>query len=418
MAMEGVAWLPFSDLIWLVAVDYDQTRMEFGYMSEAARSLSFTSPELISFPQIKYAPCVMRTHWGTIVETRTLSDLTKFGAKAPDVIIVCEPGQVPEEALPRFYERLSERRGLLLLGGTFEDSQTWMAKLWGLWRKWPNEDGGKSFSAPTWCNTHRYPGGRNDPEIKRMYHQMGRALFLERCGGTPVQPTSLVFHGRWRPQLHVQGDLAYNEDLGVEIAVDPGYNPSHYVVEFIQQNGQDVYLIDEIDCTGVTHPDVIQRCVRHQLWPKVQGGVIDPWAGGSHLVAHSSPVEVWWKECHTLLRSRVRIRVEAGIERLANQLMGPDLKPHLFVSPRCQRFIWEMNHWRRKKGSPTKDNCDALKAVAYWVADRFSFSLSEELEVKVSDFTFGGKSVPGLDDLDLTEAELELLEPDLAGRSF
>ena len=107
------------------------------------------------------------------------------------------------------------------------------------------------------------------------------------------------------------------------------------------------------------------------------------------------------------------------VERLANHLIGPDGKPHLFVSPKCERFIWEMNHWRKKKGTnePSRDNCDAIKAVAYWLADRYSFQLDRE-DVTVSSFSFGEERIPGLEDLGLTEAERDLLEADLAGRIF
>src|SRR5690606_39648731 len=67
----------------------------------------------------------------------------------------------------------------IFFSGTFEGAYGWYADLWNRWQG-PNDDGGKSFSLPTWTNRAVYPGGREDPEIKRQESLMPPDLFQER----------------------------------------------------------------------------------------------------------------------------------------------------------------------------------------------------------------------------------------------
>ena len=390
IGMEIPCWMPHSNLIWLVAVDYNQSRKEFLYAAQALLSLGFTRPELVSMPQFRYTPCSLETIWGCTLSTISLADTTKFGAEAPDAIFVCEPGQVPEEAVGRFDERASERRGLIWYGGTFEDSLGWFAQTWERWREWPNVEGGISFSTPTWVNKLRFPGGRQDPEIRRLYRSLGRARFLERCGGTPVEPHNLVFHGRWRPDKHVDHEVHYNPDLPIEIAVDPNYGQGHYYsVEFVQWKGEHTYVIDEVSETGLTHDEIIKLCATKPFWHRITGGVIDPWAGKSHIFGAASPEEVWWKEAKVQLRVSPRTDVESSIARMESLLRGPNGEVFIHFSPACNRARYEMAHWRRRKNNnqPSKDNCDAVKALCYWAAEHYAYQgFTSSYETKIEDW--------------------------------
>src|SRR3990172_944992 len=114
-AAEAVAWSPHSELVWFGADSYDLARIEFEYTAEALLSLGWTLPRLVNLPDSRFMPCSMETRWGTLIETRTLHDVNTFVARAPDLIVICEPGLAQEASLQRARERSSTRRGRIYL---------------------------------------------------------------------------------------------------------------------------------------------------------------------------------------------------------------------------------------------------------------------------------------------------------------
>src|SRR3990170_4640148 len=122
--MEGVSWLPYANLVWLVAKDYDMTRQEFIYMSEPGLSTGLVLPGSIKMSLNKYQPSALQSITGCVVETRTLADPMKLAAKPPDLVIVCEPGLIDNLSLVMelLWGRVSERRGCIWLAGTSDES--------------------------------------------------------------------------------------------------------------------------------------------------------------------------------------------------------------------------------------------------------------------------------------------------------
>lgn len=391
-AMEGVAWTPHSELIWLIGPDYGQSRREFIYMMEALVSMDMVDPKSISLPSTAYLPCAMETVWGCAIETKTASDIEKIAAEAPDLILACEPGQMPSGVLFRFYERLTTRRGVLFMMGTFEDSHPWYTDVWNRWKEWPNPEGGKSFSVPMWANTHSFPGGRTDPEILRMERSLDRSQFLSRVAGLPVTSYQLVFGKVWQEKLpdgspyHVrqcpfQRAIDPNSSdpvmKPVELAVDPGFSPSKYAVCVMQWDDtkQESYQIDEVVMEGALHEQVIHECQMRSWWPNVTRVVIDPYAATSHPFGSLSPAEVWHRITNLTVEVPQRLSIEAAIDRHASFLYDSyEDKPRHFVDPRCKYTIYEYNHWRKAadKGTghvqsrPIDRYCDALKAKNAW----------------------------------------------------
>ena len=392
-AMEGVAWTTHSDLIWIVGPDYEQARREFIYTMEGLISLDFVDERSISLPSTAYLACAMETRWGCVIQTKTASDIEKLAAEAPDLIIACEPGQMPSGVLFRFYERLTTKRGTLFMMGTFEESHPWYTDVWSRWKDWPNDEGGKSFSIPMWANIHSFPLGRNDPEILRMEHSLTgdlRAVFLARVAGLPVTSYQLVFGNIWQERLsdgspyHVRKcpfqrfrdpESKLPEVNPVEFAIDPGFSPSKYAVCVIQWDKEASYQIDEVIMEGALHSQVIQECMRRPWWANVTRGVMDPYAATNHPFGGLSPAEVWHDEAHIIIEVPQRLAVADAVDRHAFFLYDTyqDRARH-FVDPRCTHTIYEYNHWRKAsdKGTghvqsrPSDRYCDALKAKNAW----------------------------------------------------
>jgi len=381
-AMEAVVWTPHSELVWLGADSYDLTRIEFEYTAEALLSLDWTTPGLVNMPDNRYQPCSLRTRWGTLVETRTLHDVNTFVARAPDFIAICEPGLAQEASLTRARERLSTRRGRLYLPGTFEEVRyQWMEDYWRRWVRWPNEDNAKSFTVPSWVNRVIFPLGKYDPEIAAL-RRACRDLneFLRRVVGVPSQIPDIIMSDSYKVQHHV-GNVewvrkdSYGNILPVQVAIDPGHSSGHYVVLTIQIIDGVIRVVDEIDAIGETHGTVIQTATFRDWMPFVLGGTIDPYAADSEIFGAVSPKAEWWQQAKVNLTLAPRLHVEELIKLIKSFLRDPATgKPRLVISPRCTRLLWEMEHWRRKKstdgqGIPGKNNCDAIKALGYFLTE-------------------------------------------------
>lgn len=409
MGAEVDVWLPHSNLIWLAAETYNLTRQEFEYALEGAQSLDWV--DSYTKPKSKYMPCAFTTTWGCDVETVSLHDLgTPQGAgmvaRAPDLVIICEPGFAPEGTLKQMVERLATRRGRGILAGTFEQANAWFTDLWHSWVRYPNEDMGKSFSFPSWLNTFSFPGGRLDPELERQRRSYATIQeFLVRWGGVPLASPALVMANYWNPRAMVTENAQFvpldNEGLKnpVYLMIDPGYSGnSRYAVLACHKFGQNMVVFDEIAAQTLVAEEVIAECKTRAWWPHVAGGIIDPYAGVNHVYGGLSPIELWWRHGKVPLTPAPRHEVEDIIARLQHVMRDPvSARTHLTVNPKCERLIWEMTHWRRQQtreglGRPSDINCDAIKALAYFVSAKYTESTgaSAEAEIVVSDFSFGG----------------------------
>lgn len=380
--MEALTWLPYADLIWFVAKDYDMARQEFGYLMEGAISAGLARPNDCHMPETRYQPCVMRgipSKWapqGCVVETRTLSDIRKLAAKPPDLVVVCEPGLIDNLKLVEelLWGRVSERRGMILMAGTSdESSEEW----WEVFTRCSSTDpkvnlqGGRSFSIPTWQNLYRYPLGDQEREFTVYRELYGEEALMAHFGGVPASPRDLVLRDYWSESL-MDEESVFDANRPTEIAIDPGF-ASHYAIEVVQYdlaNGWDIHVVDEVAEQGKTHDEMKALCVAKPWWKHVQGGTSDPHAE-SHIFG-GYPTTYYWPEIQ--LRTDHRLRVVTTVQAI-KESMAPygDRLPRLHVNPNTvKRLPWEAKHWRvDKMGNPGKGDCDATKALGYWLVDHF-----------------------------------------------
>ena len=374
-------FLPYKKpaLIWLLGNDYEACRGEWTYAVQ-----DFTKLEVLARPPTKNIdPGEINLQEGTQLVTKSARYPEKIATTAPDIIVVAEAGQVDYEVILRCIERLAEKRGTLIAGGTFEEEEYtgWFREYYQLGQSF-NELGWKSFSIPTWSNKVIYPGGRNDPEILKQESAMTAERFMERFGGVPCPKTGRVVT-EFANAIHVK-DCPFNKDLPVEITVDPGYAGA-YAVEIIQDYGDHLELIDEIYVQGVVTKDIILICKKKQWWNAVHGGAIDI-AGKQHQ-AMAAPTEVWLSEGDISLQSK-KVGIEDGIDLLRTHLKQHPItgQPGIVVDPKCRGFISECGGgrppvegggiWMRNKDTlkPLDRNNHACKALIYYLANKYGFS--------------------------------------------
>ena len=147
-------------LYWLVAADYERTRAEFEYLSE-----DFAKIGILAEVSKRVDPGRIVLADGTRIETKSAKDPRTLAMRAPNGIVGCEASQLDLETFYRLRGRCAPKGGWLFLGGTFESSLGWYPQPFSTWESGVGEE--QSFSLPSYSNFHLYPGGREDPEIRR-----------------------------------------------------------------------------------------------------------------------------------------------------------------------------------------------------------------------------------------------------------
>ncbi len=368
-AMELFGRLLEGQLYWLVGPEYDLCRPEFEYVLDACRQIDAVA----SVRHPASSRCELITRTGARIVTRSALEPERLAAEAPDGILGCEAAQLPESVFLRLRGRIAERRGWLWLSGTFEGSRGWYAEKFRAWELAGRSDA-RAFSIPSWENRALYPGGRDDPEIADLEATFPPDLFMERFGGVPCAPSTLVFR-EFEPRVHV-GPQGRSSGTAVELAIDPGYAGA-YAVLAVEQRGPDVAVIDEVYLRRQVAGDVIAACRERPWWPRVRGGVIDV-AGRQH---HATPsqIEIWAALGGIRLRSH-SVPLRSGIDRLRTFLRDPACgKARLTVAPECRNLIEEFGLYRYHEASdvepiseiPIDRDNHAIKALIYWLFDRF-----------------------------------------------
>lgn len=373
---------------WITGPDYLQPRKEFDYIREAYEKLG-RKIERLSMPVSIASPWYLELDDGTTWETKTSSDVRKLASEAPDGIMMAEAAQQTNEVFLKLRGRVAERRGWLILSGTFEEGLPWYGQYFRQWQA-PNLMDAKSFSLPSWSNRVLYPGGRDDPEIKALEATYPHDLFMERFGAVPMRPVGLVFK-EFEYSTHVSAEVTYDNSLPVYLAIDPGYTGA-YAVLALQVAGSHIHVVDEVYMRYGTVSEVIAECKERPWWGSVltrssgkTGGVIDI-AGAQH---HGMPshVEVWSGQADIALKFQP-VSIEDGIMVVRSALKNIHTGlPTLFFAPHLSKeldfedhptgILGEFEHYRYPTRSHNQNTTDkpidkynhALKALGYWLYD-------------------------------------------------
>jgi len=392
-------WCYRAGQVAIVAQEYDQSRSECEYLIGDFERLQWLA-RAPSLPRQGTWSWDVIGPKGTIgFETISLSragvrELTGRG-KAYDVVLVCEAGLVSYDTLLGALGRVSETRGLIILSGTLWSDVGWLPDLYQAFAG-PNIFNGAVFALPTWGNLAKFPGGEDDPEIKRLRDTLPTGEFSRRVAAQLVPSAGRVYP-EFTYATHVK-EIEYDPELPVYLAVDPGYRPSLYAVLALQivtesvtdqDSGKTVALetvrqIGEVWQHDLTHHDVIGLCRGQEWWHGVTQAI-----GGHETKQHqaaASTAEVWRNLVGTVENDPEDFtfttfnagRVLDGIVRVKTFLSDPALKvPRYYCAPGCTGTQQEFQKYSRRvssKGEVTSeepedrnnDAMDALRNFLVW----------------------------------------------------
>lgn len=197
---------PKVRLIWLVGPDYTQATEEFRYILEWGTRLGIVDLNSVSTPA--EGGRILKTILGATVMTKSAQHPERLASVAPDMIVLCEPGQMSSEVYDTCMQRLAEKRGTLFMGGTLEDDIAtprwkWYEDLAVDWRDHVEGDRERSFSVPTWSNRVLYPQGIADPELQVIRTKTAEYTWNRKYGGIPEGVDNPLF-----PVMHEPGASA------------------------------------------------------------------------------------------------------------------------------------------------------------------------------------------------------------------
>jgi hypothetical protein len=372
-------------LYWLVAADYDRTRREFGYLVD-----DFATLGLLKSATKRVDPGEIILLDGTIIRTKSARDPRTLAMEAPDGVAICEASQVDHETYLRITnERAGPRRAWVTMSGTMEGSLGWFPGIVTAWAS--GRDGKQSFMLPTWSNLALFPGGRDDPEIKRIERESPDDFFMERIAGVPRPPHGLVFP-EVRMDFHVGLDATYEPGPPVYLAIDPGYDHAYALLAVQEVRGQ-LRVIDEIYERGLITDQIIDIALDKPWWPAVPntGNVIDR-SAKAH-AAMPAVVEAWLDRTGRYFQTNY-VEVNEGTERLKTFLKADVLTqtPKLLINPKCQGLLsefgvmacpfdnqvraysWQQDREGNTVGDRPRDKYnDAIKALIYYTIEKYGY---------------------------------------------
>lgn len=384
-AAEGMAWIPDSRLIWIAGPQYRDTLKEFWYMAEACLNLGIVEKGAIR--STEKGPSNFYTENGTKIETRSLYDIERtVVAEAPDLILVVEAGNIPVDPTEKLRLRVSTRRGRVLFSGTIEEASPWLTSARERLATWPNDENAFAISVPLYENTQDFPGGDENPEILSLRKNLRPQTYAHRVLGRPAPSELLVFAKTFqrgnipmcaRPRRLLRLD-ENRRKIPVSLCVDPGRKPSFYAAEFIQKQGDQWCVVDEVAMSETHHEAVCHEVMRRPAWENTVDGVIDPWAGKQHGMGYlQSPHDIWLAEtgldlvlpepAPTPLQIVDRYWYFLVREAFA---YDPDKAPRLDEEWRKWKFDRDVDG-KPIKTEPSKRWCDAIKAIGYFLWWRF-----------------------------------------------
>ena len=365
-------------LYWIVGRDFEDARKDLDYFVDMYRQIGeFTD---VSLPTKPDNPAGVTTDTGHRIQIISSYDPLKIAREEPMGIVGAEVSRWEMETLSRCEGRLLRKypNSWGFFGGSPESSIGWFADTIK-YASGPNERHFRSFKIPSWCNASLYPGGREDPAIKRAEAGRSPQKFLERFGAEFTPPKGLVCH-TFRYNLHIDHALVYDPMLPVYIAIDPG--STVYAVLFIQLTDDgEVRVLDEIYVHRWPHEEVLNEFKSRPLHGAVVGGSIDI-ASTQRQNAMPHAYDEWHKETGLLLYAE-KHSVDDSVDRLLWALANnPNTgRARLRIHPSCTGIISEMGGgvapvpdggpWMRYStpqnqwGPPMRKNDHACKALAY-----------------------------------------------------
>jgi hypothetical protein len=239
-----------------------------------------------------------------------------------------------------------------------------------------------SWNFPAWENHHVYPGGREDPEIKRMETAMIAAgmedVFWQEIGASFRSVVGLVYGNEYDDELHIYEEYwekpyEYNPKWENGTGIDFGFTNPLVVLDIQIDPMDNIYIWREHYKAKMSTPQHISA-IKERSDP--EGYAVSCGYGDS---AYPDGVEQFSMSLWPVMAEDDAKEWRRGVDEVKQRLIGEDGLPHIWVSKNCPMTIWEFQNYRIKavsgdQNAPEKAQSyadHAMDALRYFIMHRF-----------------------------------------------
>jgi len=321
--------------VWVVAPTYDHTDKVFRAVYEHICRVPLYRAHLKSMRRTPYPRLEMQG--GGVLEGKSADHPTSLVGEGVDFLVVDEAAKI--RGGKRIWEQylqpsLADKHGKALFISTPEGFN-WLYDLYARGQD-PDERDWASWRSPTWVNTHSFPGGRDDPEIRLAERTLTEAYFNQEYGADFTALTGRVYK-EFAREAHVIDALPDGAESWTRYrAIDFGYTNPFCCLWVAEDGDGRWYVYDEHYQGGWTYED-------HAAVIKARG-----MTGFARTLA--DPADPQGISQLTQLRVHcepARTTKSTGIELVRQRLKTqPDGRPRLFVLRHCKHTVFEFENYR------------------------------------------------------------------------
>lgn len=269
----------------------------------------------------------------------------------------------------------------------------WYYELW-LMGQQPDE-AYASWRFPSWMNTHVFPGGRDDPEIKLAERGTDRVWFNQEYGAEFASFVGKIYD-EFNRQTHVRGHT-YQPEWPNYIAFDWGFSNPMAAMEFQVTPSEDIYVWREY---YEKFKPLSEALYELRSRPQPDGYHVDLTFGDSADPQSVLEVNRSFAPCVAMPEAKQNWRQGINVvKRYLNEYHDgtsydeferPIMVPKLFIDPSCTNAIREFENYKTKEstgsieeaskaGSAQKVDDHALDALRYAFMHLFELGVRSSL---------------------------------------
>lgn len=340
--------------VWVVGVTYKRALKEFEYIrTDMVKTLGFGTLE-DNF-NVRGGYMFLRFGHNSTVEVRSAKDENDLEVEACDVVILAEPAQHKESTFELLRERVSEKRGTLLVVGTPPPERHWLKRIFdrGQDPSWPDY-----WSIQIPATETPYPGL---DEVAKLERELSPARYRRDVLAEFIATEKNVYP-TFEYVRHVD-DLEYDARLPLFWAFDFGAGHP-WVCLWVQADlaARRLYVLREYYQTRTSdraNIEAVKKIHGELGWKRTEMNAGDPRAPSARLELEAN--EVFFQGEQSLTEGSK----DRGVEKVLQMLDGLDGKPQIVIDRSCDRLIDDISLYHRddngKIVNRDDDGPDALR---------------------------------------------------------
>lgn len=224
--------------IWIVGPTYKLGEKEFRVVFRDFEKLGILKHCKRSYA-VKQGDMRIETPWNTVLEVVSAEKPDSLVGEGLDHVCMSEAAIHHRLIWEQYIEpALSDKLGTADFPST-PRGYNWYHGMWQLGND-PDMDMYSSWQQPTWTNTYRYPGGIDNPEIKRIQSIVSKQQFDQEYG---AKFTSFVgqIYDEWNPVASIT-KIPYNPMWKNYWAFDYGFSNPFVCLDVMVDPNDNVYV--------------------------------------------------------------------------------------------------------------------------------------------------------------------------------